>query len=97
MELYGGTPSFPLLGKSVRTACSVTVCNRFTQHHVDALDLSVNAVTTMRRVDPEISIENCRKYLGRFRGQSAVQYSDAAFCQRRVTEYDKNHQPKALA
>mmetsp|Transcript_10133 Transcript_10133/g.9199 ORF Transcript_10133/g.9199 Transcript_10133/m.9199 type:complete len:170 (-) Transcript_10133:2-511(-) len=39
---------------------------RFTQHHVDALDLSVNAVTTMRRVDPEISIENCRKYLGHF-------------------------------
>ncbi|KAF4662154.1 ATP-binding cassette sub- F member 3 [Perkinsus olseni] len=39
---------------------------RFTQHHVDALDLSVDAVTTMRRMDPEISIENCRKYLGHF-------------------------------
>lgn len=48
---------------------------RFTQHHVDSMDMEENAVTHMRRLGmggikedgtSEVTIEESRKYLGRF-------------------------------
>lgn len=48
---------------------------RFTQHHIDSMDMEENAVTHMRRLGAgglrddgtsEVTIEEARKYLGRF-------------------------------
>jgi ATPase subunit of ABC transporter with duplicated ATPase domains len=42
---------------------------RFTQHHIDNLDLNADSVTQMRRMMPpgeEMSIETARRYLGQF-------------------------------
>ena len=36
------------------------------QYHLEMMDVEVDSVTHMRRLDGEISIEEARKYLGRF-------------------------------
>lgn len=39
---------------------------KFSQHHLEMMDLENDAVNHFRRLDDEMSIEECRKHLGRF-------------------------------
>ena len=39
---------------------------RFTQYHIEMMDVEIDSVTHMRRLDGEMSVEVARKYLGRF-------------------------------
>lgn len=39
---------------------------RFSQHHMEMMDTSVDSVTHMRRLDKNMSVEEARRYLGRF-------------------------------
>jgi ATP-binding cassette subfamily F protein 2 len=61
-----------LSGDLVATDGSVSrhsklIIARFTQHHIDALDLEEDSVTQMRRLSKtEMPIEEARRYLGRF-------------------------------
>mmetsp|Transcript_10800 Transcript_10800/g.20530 ORF Transcript_10800/g.20530 Transcript_10800/m.20530 type:complete len:455 (-) Transcript_10800:329-1693(-) len=47
----------------------------FSQHHIEMMDLQSDAVTHMRRLDKDVSMEEARKYLGRFglSGELALQ------------------------
>jgi len=38
----------------------------FSQHHIEMMDVKVDSVTHMRRLDKDVPIEEARKYLGRF-------------------------------
>lgn len=68
---------------SVRRHAKLSIA-RFTQHHIESMDLEEDAVTHMRRLGPggiksdgtsEVTVEEARKYLGRFglQGDLAVQ------------------------
>ena len=48
---------------------------RFNQHHLETMDMEVDSVTHMRRLDEDVSIEEARRYLGRFglQGDLALQ------------------------
>merc|ERR1719352_930396 len=48
---------------------------RFTQHHIDMMEADKDAVNHMRKIQKDITIENARKYLGRFglQGDLALQ------------------------
>ena len=48
---------------------------RFTQHHLEMMDLTRNSVEHMRSLDSDVPIEEARKYLGRFglSGELALQ------------------------
>eukprot|EP00958_Prasinococcus_capsulatus_P002169 scaffold200_cov401-Prasinococcus_capsulatus_cf.AAC.5 len=48
---------------------------RFNQHHLETMDMEVDSVTHMRRLDKDVSIEEARRYLGRFglQGDLALQ------------------------
>jgi ATP-binding cassette subfamily F protein 2 len=50
---------------SVNRHCKLRLA-KFSQHHLDMMDVKNDSVTHMRRLDDDISIEECRKYLGRF-------------------------------
>ena len=39
---------------------------KFSQHHLEMMDLDESSVTHFRRLDEEMGIEECRKYLGKF-------------------------------
>mmetsp|Transcript_2153 Transcript_2153/g.6224 ORF Transcript_2153/g.6224 Transcript_2153/m.6224 type:complete len:695 (+) Transcript_2153:75-2159(+) len=39
---------------------------RFTQHHLEMMDLSMNPVEHMRSLDDDVTLEEARKYLARF-------------------------------
>mmetsp|Transcript_20851 Transcript_20851/g.45691 ORF Transcript_20851/g.45691 Transcript_20851/m.45691 type:complete len:620 (-) Transcript_20851:607-2466(-) len=38
----------------------------FSQHHIEMMDVKSDSVTHMRRLDKDVSVEEARKYLGRF-------------------------------
>ena len=48
---------------------------RFSQHHLDMMDVKSSALDHMRRLDKDVSVEEARKYLGRFglQGDLALQ------------------------
>ena len=48
---------------------------RFSQHHLDMMDVESSALEHMRRLDKDVSVEEARKYLGRFglQGDLALQ------------------------
>jgi len=50
---------------SVNRHCKLRLA-KFSQHHLDMLDVKENSVTHMRRLDKDVSVEEARKYLGRF-------------------------------
>jgi len=50
---------------SVNRHCKLRLA-KFSQHHLDMMDLKANSVTHMRRLDDDVSVEDARKYLGKF-------------------------------
>ena len=50
---------------SVNRHCKLRLA-KFSQHHLDMLDVKSDSVTHMRRLDEDVSVEEARKYLGRF-------------------------------
>merc|ERR1711934_1146093 len=50
---------------SVNRHCKLRLA-KFSQHHLDMLDVKSDSVTHMRRLDKDVSVGDARRYLGRF-------------------------------